>query len=243
MLRRPLLPASPPPTLTRTVPGGRSSSSWTTISCGGSVDACGGASARRRPGRSRSCRSSGRPARTRRPRDRASATSALSRPALNFPPARSTSRPRPRHRRCGACARTPCPGFPARRPARRSRPRRQITRAASSPAASPSAAASPPSPFALVLGCGDRLFDLGGAWSSTVTTAMSGSPSAVTPFGIGMSDEADDVAGLHVGDVDDELVGHVGRRAADLDACRRPGRPGHPSAATALASPSRRNGT
>ena len=47
---------------------------------------------------------------------------------------------------------------------------------------------------------------------------------------------------LHVGDVDDELVGHVGRGGSDLD--RVDGRVDQAAfGETALASPSRRSGT
>jgi hypothetical protein len=51
-----------------------------------------------------------------------------------------------------------------------------------------------------------------------VTIGISGITDGGGAGGHLRSDEADDVAGLHVGDVDDELVRHVRRRGDDLDA-------------------------
>ena len=61
-----------------------------------------------------------------------------------------------------------------------------------------------------------------------MTTAMSGSPSAVTPFGIGMSQRRITVSGcMSVMSMTNSFGMSVGR-AADFDASRRPRRPGHP---------------
>ena len=70
--RSPLWPARPPPALSRTVPGGRSSSSCTTTIDAGSSIAEPPGQRRARRGRTRSCRSSGRPGATcRSPSDQA----------------------------------------------------------------------------------------------------------------------------------------------------------------------------